>query len=408
MKLENKFKIDKRVVEQYWKEEVLLRVLFFAAIGIIMAQTLDIKFLISLLFHSMIPLTAALWLCSITRKGIYKLDCFIVGIIVIAGVNVVINVIMAGGSFGFSYIKKYIFFSVALLFVQTAYKIRPTLEQVRCLYEGVDILTIWFIGMFIIQGKNRNLINGIVSNYLTFRFDNPNLVAMFLLCLFMFQTIRLFKDKGKERIIHIAYAGILAFFIFKTESRNCELVMAAYLLTYGWLWFTKQKKLYVPKIVAIGVSIFPAIFFGLYMLLINSNFIQKVFGFLVGIGKELDSRVKIWQPGWDGFKSSPIFGAYYQISDGTGSGQMHNTHLDIGAAYGIFVLILVCVYVFTILYQNGRTYKEKQTFCYIIGWAAVLTIGMGEAALYNGGLGIYLFMGSFLLLANVDRDRRRK
>ena len=403
MNLERITKIDREKIEQYCKEEVFLRILYVVVAGIIVAQTMEIDILISLLFHSMVLLTGAAWLCTL-RKGINKHDYLILGIIVLAGINIVLNCFWMGGTLGFSYIKKYILFCTALLFFQTVNKTRISYMDIHFIYSLTDILTVWFIVMYILQGQNRYLINGIVSNYLTFRFDNPNLISMFLLCLFMIQMSKLFTDKEKERRIHIVFALCLAFFIFKTASRNCELVMAAYLVVYGWLWLTKKKQFYIPKFIAVGISVFPAIFFGLYMLLINSVFVQNVFGFMVGVGKDLDSRMKIWGPGWNGLKESPVIGAYYQISNGTGTGQMHNTHLDIAAAYGVVVLVLVCVYLFLMLYQNGRRYRRKQTFCFMIGWAAVILLGMGEAAMYNGGLGIYLFMGTFLLLANSTGD----
>jgi len=79
--------------------------------------------------------------------------------------------------------------------------------------------------------------------------------------------------------------------------------------------------------------------------------------------------------------------------------QMHNSHLDIAASYGIPVLILVCVLLARWLRQGrGR---------YMIGFACALLLGLGEAAVFSGGLGIYIFAGLFLLLAKGEKDEDR-
>ena len=79
---------------------------------------------------------------------------------------------------------------------------------------------------------------------------------------------------------------------------------------------------------------------------------------------------------------------------------MHNTHMDIAASYGIPVLILVCVLLVKYLHQQGRVYEDRKGYIYILGFACMIMLGMGEAAVFSGGLGVYIIVGTCLLLSN--------
>lgn len=104
---------------------------------------------------------------------------------------------------------------------------------------------------------------------------------------------------------------------------------------------------------------------------------------------------------------SPIIGAYSQISGGTGTGHMHNTHLDMVASYGIPVMVLMCVLLQKYLHQDGKIYTNKNDFIYILGFACSIMLGIGEAALFSGGIGIYVFIGAFLMMTNYTEKQTR-
>ena len=101
---------------------------------------------------------------------------------------------------------------------------------------------------------------------------------------------------------------------------------------------------------------------------------------------------------------SPVLGAYFGVSDGSGMSQMHNSHLDIAASYGIPVLAVVCILLRNYVYQGGRVYENKQDYIYILGFACAIILGIGEAALFSGGLGLHVFVGAFLMLSSRDNE----
>lgn len=380
-------------------ESLLLKLIYVLSAGIILTQMLDADRVSSVLFHVLILVTAAVWLLMQRNKPT-RMDYFVLGIIILAVLFVFINGILCDADFGFSYLKKVMLFATAMLFFQIAQRRKLNKRSVTFIYYTMNVITVMFIIMFFAQGVYKYWYVNRISPYLTFKFSNPNFVAMFLLCLFMLQMIWLFtKESPKTKWIHLAFAVFLAYCIFETRARNSQLVMILFLVFYVLLLLSKRRYFQINKIFAVLVGIFPALFFILYMTVINNKAINKLFGFAVSEGKDLDSRVKVWQPAIDGFKESPIIGAYYQISEGTGAGQMHNTHLDILSSYGIIVCVLVCVFLVLLIYQNGRRFRSKLKVGYMIGFCGAITMGMGEAAVFSSGLCLFVFAGTFLLLA---------
>ena len=99
-------------------------------------------------------------------------------------------------------------------------------------------------------------------------------------------------------------------------------------------------------------------------------------------------------------EENPVFGEYYQISAGTGSFQLHNTHIDILASYGVIVFLLVCVFLMRLIHNKNKIYKDKTSFLCMLGFASTIFLGLGEAAVFSGGLAIYMWCGLFLILKN--------
>ncbi len=119
---------------------------------------------------------------------------------------------------------------------------------------------------------------------------------------------------------------------------------------------------------------------------------------MISEGKQLNSRMAIWKPALEFFYQSPLIGSYYEISGGTGISQLHNTHLDILVSYGFPVLLGTCILMYRWLWRKNRKYS-KESFIYLLSFGCVLFLGMGEAAMFSGGLGIYILGGMYLLFA---------
>lgn len=391
-------------MEQRKIDVVLFRILFLLAAGIVVVQPLGFSGLTSYMFLLTFPLTVFLWIRSV-RKTLTGTDLLVISVVALAALNVLINASVTGVMPGFSYIKKLIMFVVTLLFLQMAYRVRVDKNMIRFVNIVVDFLTVYFILMYFTQNVRMFTLNGRVSAYLTFCFSNPNLTGLFLTCLYMLELYRLFSpEKWYWKVIHIIMACFLAFFVWQTDSRNCLLVMTLFTGICAWLVFRGHRQMRIGKLWAAIISAFPMLFLVAYMAFVYTPWVQNTFDFLVGEGKNLDSRMRIWGPAMNQLAASPLIGAYSQISKGTGMSQMHNTHLDVACSYGIPVLILFCVLIWNYLNQKDRCYTEKASFIYILGFACAIMLGIGEAALVSGGLGLYIFIGTFLILANHTRE----
>lgn len=383
-------------------DRVLLKMLYLDAAAIVAVQTLGLDGPVSLLFTLTFPLTVLLWLRAV-REKLTVFDLLVLLTAGLAAVNVLLDALGSGADLSFAYGKKLVMFVMTLLFFGAAYRFRSSGDVARLVKGAGDVLALWLLGMYALQRERMFYIDGRLSGYLTFGFTNPNLTAMVLSCLYMLQLCRLFEPlEGKRKVLHLALAAVLACFLWETRSRNCMLAMAVF--TAGWvaLALAGERKLRCPGWLAALVSILPGLFVAGYRMLVS---LEEVPGFLtvfVGEGKRLDSRMAVWGPALEALGDSPVIGGYYRISDGLGTSQMHNSHLDIAASYGVPVLWLVCVLLGAYLYQGGGAYADKARFCCLLAFGCGLMMGLGEAAVFSGGLGIYIFVGMFLLLANEE------
>lgn len=377
----------------------LLKLLYLLASGMLVLQVLGKSSWTSFLFYLTFPVTMLLWLRTI-RKTLTGMDLLILGAIALAAISVLVDAGIHNAALGFSYTKKIIIFSMTLLFLQTVYRIQIDRDMVIFINTVVDLLTVFLITMFFLKTTQMFTINGRLSNYLTFMVGNPNLTGLYLSSFYMLELYRIFMpEKWYRKLFHVLMAVFLVVFILLTQSRNCMLAVMLFTVICVFLIFRSKRNLRIGNATALLIAVFPALFVAVYSFFVYTPWIQKVFSFMIDEGKSLDSRVKIWRPALAHLWDSPLFGAYYEISDGSGMSQMHNSHLDIAASYGIPVLILVCILLRNYLYQKGKIYEDKQGFIYILGFACAIILGIGEAALFSGGLSLYVFVGSFLLLS---------
>ena len=377
----------------------LLKTLFLVEAGIIITQVLNLDSLTELLFLLTFPITVLLWIRTIWQT-VSETDMLVIITVALAVVGVLLNAAQANADISFRYMKKLIMFVMAILYFQTTYRIRADEEMCGFIRKTVDLLVVFLIAMYFLRGGQMHILNGRRTKYLTFGFSNPNLTGLFLSCLYVIKMHRLFeKGTWYVKFLNLLQQLLVAWFVVETQSRNCLLVLALYTGMSIWLVFRSSRNLRITKGWAALFAVFPALLVAGYMIMVGNEWVQKTFSFMIGEGKRLDSRVAIWTPALQCLWESPFIGAYYEISNGTGASQMHNSHMDVAASYGIPVLILVCVLLVKYLHQRGRVYKNRKEYIHILGFACMITLGMGEAAVFSGGLGVYIVAGACLLLA---------
>lgn len=273
-------------------------------------------------------------------------------------------------------LKKWVMLLMTLLYFQAASRLQQEESIRRFVCRLTDLLTLFLAAAYLWDRQRLYRMNGVETEYLTFGFSNPNLAGLFLICLFMLQMGRM---KGRFWPVHGLLALILGYFVIRTQSRNCIGVLGLFAI----LWILhRDRPLILSRPAACCVAWFPAMFAAVYLLTAGCDWIQSFFRFFSGEGKELSSRVEVWTRAVRIISRAPLTGDPAAIS----VSQLHNSHLDIAASYGIPVLMLVCGLL--------KRYLRKPI---PPGFVCCLLLGMGESALFSGGLGIYIFAGAFLL-----------
>ena len=377
----------------------LLRLDYLFGAAIIVCQLLNLHTLTSTFFYGTFFLTLMLWLCT-TLERFDWLDLLVVLISVLAFTSVIMNGILAGAGFSFQYMKKYIMLCCTVIFFAAASKItidEHTVRFLECLCLGIGA---FLLLMFLSKNAQMHFLNGKYSQYLTFRFTNPNLTALFLSCMIMFLIAASFQERNIAwKCLLLIMAAVEAVFLYLTWSRNSMLATAAF-VCISLLLFLRKKQIKLKKWILWMAAVAPLLFAVIYMKFVYNATIAKMLSYIVREGKGLDSRVSIWNQAITAFEDSPIFGAYYQISNGTGTSQLHNTHIDILASYGIIVFVMVCIFLYGVMRRKQERKQSYTQTIALVGFICALLLGIGEAALFSGGLSVYLYFGIFLLTNN--------
>lgn len=379
-------------------DTLLIKLQFLLLSGIVMTQALGKPSLSSLLFTLTFAVTVCLWLVS-AEKRIGTADALAILIVALSCLHVSVNTLASGTLVSFAYCKKLIMFWSTVLFFAATSRYRPERSAAEFVFRWNTALGMFLIGMYLAQRHQMYLLNHRVSRYLTFRFTNPNLTAAFLLAVCMIEMIRVLTVRKRVlQVVHAVLAAWMAYFIFETGARNAQLLLALFLAVL----VSPQKKMPMTAPMAALIAVFPLLFAAAYLLLVNTPGVQKVFAFLTGEGKKLDSRVGIWSYALEQFISSPLLGAYSQIVTSKTHTQLHNTHLDVMASYGLPVLILLCAFLYRVLREENPDIRNRKRKLCRMGFSVLLLTGMGEAMLFSGGLGVYIFAGVLRMLANYD------
>lgn len=384
-------------------EYYLITIMYLFALITITAQIFQYTRLISLMIAVIYGLS--FFLLFVTWfQSFDGLDILAIIILLLSFISVFVDALMVGKGLSFSYLRKWIMFSSTIVFLTAVRKVEPNQSFIKLVFAGNDFLAVLFIEEFFRQGKRVYILNKIVTKYLCFHFTNPNLTAMFLVSICIMELIEAAEsDHTLGKIGHIFLSAFLAYFINGTKSRNGILIILLFATIYIFTTLFKRKQFKSHKGIAFFIAIYPLIFAYIYLQIINWITSEKLFSFMVEAGKSLNSRTRVWEGAVKLFRNSPIFGAYYEMSGGTGISQAHNTCLDVLTSYGVIVFALTVVFLTYILYWNGKKLAEKK-FLYLAAFGCLLLMGTGEAALFSGGLCIQVVVGIFLALINVKES----
>lgn len=318
----------------------------------------------------------------------------------------IVNVILTGGINDFNYYKKVIMFVCFLMFLYLSSIYSINRKQVKWI-----ILINFFISLFYIRFYNTAYRMTDEGFMLTLGFSNPNQTGMFILNSILYCSIPIVAYKDAQvKWYYLAPFAWMVFtitpYLYLTESRANIAAYAVFVLLVLLDYVIPHFKM-TSKVVLFFLAIFPLLFAVFYLMefsLFKNADLSMGFG---EHGKHSGTRLKIWNFAFNQFLDNPILGNYYGISNGTGSSQMHNTHVDVLASYGIvpFALFISVLYkVFKKFVNKQQVHRFNRVAFY--AFIACLISGTFEASLVAGGLGLYILSCGFILLANANIGER--
>ena len=343
----------------------------------------------------------ALLVYAIKRAAIKKFEVQPLLLIVVAVINVLVNgLISSDANLGFDYFKKVIMFSAFVLMLYFSEEDLVSGEAIKIVKSIPVACALLLVVSYFFLGNTTRYAEGV-----TLGFSNPNFTGMWLLHLAIY-TLLFVIDEEKHFLIRI-FSGILfvsvVWLILQTKARSCLIGIAFFcaLCSIGKVF---RKYIARNSIVIIAVIIAPILLVVLYHYLLNASWFLELFSAFVSAGKELDSRLAVWDPAIKLLKSNFILGDYSGISNGTGMSQLHNTHLDVICSYGIVPFILFLSLLNSVCKRVSNQSMKYSNYCALCGFISVIIIGSFEAAVVAGAMGMNILTAGLIILANAKEE----
>lgn len=328
-----------------------------------------------------------LWLCSLA-------------IISLSLINVLINgVTSQGATLNFDYFKKVIMFSAFVLMCYFSSMDSVSSDTVRlvlklpCVEGIILVLSYFFYGNTDVQGGG-----------ITLGFSNPNFTGMWLLHISIYSFLLCIRKdiNWLLRIIAVVFLVFEVRLLIMTGARSCMIGIILF------AFFCFLGKLGLKKIINNHFTVFllvslPIIFVAVYSSLLESEWFVNTFSFMVSSGKGLGSRLGVWNPAIEIFRKNVILGDYAEIERGIGAirtKQLHNMHLDVLCSYGTAPFILFVMLLYGICIKIGKKADDYFSYCAFCGFLSIIVMGIFEAGVVAGSMGLNLLTTGLILLAN--------
>lgn len=365
--------------------------------GIAVTTLYEMPGITSMLFYASFVITAVcMWLCC-SGKIIQYLagTVYVLIFIILFGIISVVQ-----GNLSFNYLKKFIIYIITLASFFISVRMNVQKGTVKTLLVSNVIVSVLYVVRAQADGAY-------IQETLWLFFSNPNFAGMWLFMSLMLLLVTvLFTSKKLIKCALVALAIYLGYLCFQTGARNIwfSIGYAAVLSVVCLLSkTTKFKKWFI-----FVTDMFPLIFAFGYMYLIGNNLMTEgITDTLASDGKPITSRYVIWKEALGHIRQWPVFGGYAYIQGGAGSFQLHNTHIDMWAAYGTVGLSLFITYIYRITKEVNDYCSTKGGMFALAGFMCMTLMGSAEASLYATGMGMYIYVSSFLLLAKYMNQEKK-
>lgn len=319
-------------------------------------------------------------------------------------INVTFNGLQENGTMNFDYYKKVIMFLCFMFLVY--YSVQEQDPVPEFLLKIIELLPV-IAGTFLVFSYYYMGNTAVMARGITLGFTNPNFTGMWLLHFFLYGALfvlKAFKGGNKLRLLYIPILFVIYDLIGKTGARSCQIGALSF---FGFLLIKPLMKR-SPKLFSLIIVVFPLAVSLFYLAVVDQEWFHNMFSFLVSEGKNLTSRKGIWLRAFEQYMEHPIFGNYSGISKGTGTSQMHNTHVDVLCSYGILPFALFVKILYDRFVMSSKTASSFYQTAAFSAFCAVIVSGAFEAPIVAGAMGLNLLTVGLLLLAQNEFGQEQK
>lgn len=362
---------------------------------IVLTIILDLSTLTSIAFLLSF-LVVLLHFGKLILRGFTKIVLCCIFLLLLSLAAVCISTLKFNIQLSFEYLKEYVLFVSTIIYLCIAAE--ETINQRTTAYIlkfNLIIACIYPIAYFTVPDITSNI-------GLHMHFTNTNLTGMWLLQSVLFSCIGFVALKSGWKLLSLITGLFNIYFVILTNARNSYLALALFFVLFVWN-LLKQKSKY-SKLFVILLLLLPLIFVPLYFWLINPISEIGWLNFLVSEGKQLDSRLIIWNRviRYLNARNSWFSGNYPYLQ-----GNLHNSYMVVLGSYGVLTLTGVAAYLIYIVCQvNDRIKDSFGKYC-LAGFFAGMFLGIGEGAYFSGGVGLNLVITVFLFLARGNPDMQQ-
>ena len=326
---------------------------------------------------------------------------FSFNLIVIASAFLLFLNVSVSGFGDFNYYKKAIMYISTLMLMVYSFNVHINPKTIVFAiiinaFIGIVYLTTYQQGFTLFEGEM----------LLTLNFSNPNMAGLFILNTILYLLLSFSTLCKPRKFIPTLVLSALLIPLLISLCRiltltGCRSAMIALLF---FIFFIVMdiifgRRFRLKKWMMAFIAVAPFVFVFVYVIYASSITFDVSFG-IENAGKTAVTRLAIWKPIIDNFFHYFTFGDYYGISNGTGMSQLHNTHLDIFASYGMLPLILYILLVVKILWQSYKRANTRFHRASVYAFIACMVTGTFEAGFVAGSGGLFILTNGFILLAN--------
>lgn len=301
----------------------------------------------------------------------------------------------------FNYYKKAVMYVTSLMLLIYSCNVHVCLKTVifaiaTNVLIGILYLTTYRQGFNVFEGEL----------LLTLNFSNPNMAGLFVLNTLLYLLLPFTALHKPIRwlptiLLFVLLVPLCASINGILSLTGCRSAIMALIVFVGLVsidyLFGQRMKLKKWMIALVAIAPFVFVFF--YVNHASAVSFDVSFG-VEDTGKTAMTRMKVWSPVVNDFLHYFAFGDYYRISNGTGMSQMHNTHLDVYASYGMLPLIIYIILLVKVLWQSYEYATTRFQRASIYAYIACMVIGTFEASSVSGSGGLFILTNGLILLAN--------